>query len=79
MQTKAGSNDPPGSQLADELMSFTHAHEPTNSSSGVVPSNWFYPIINCEGPADVWDHQCQQLIKNLTLKKKIKRKTDESV
>lgn len=44
-----------------ELMSFTHAWEPTNSSSEVVLSNWFYPIMNCEGPADVWDHQCQQL------------------
>lgn len=28
-------------------------------------SNWFYPIMNCEGPAEVWDHKCQQLIKNL--------------
>lgn len=55
-----------------ELMSFTHAWEPTNSSSGVVLSNWFYPIMNCEGPADVWDHQCQQLIKNLALQKRFK-------
>lgn len=55
-----------------ELMSFTHAWEPTNSSSEVVLSNWFYPIMNCEGPADVWDHQCQQLIKNLALQKRFK-------
>ena len=58
-------------QMKLELMNFTHASEPHNSGSGVVLSNWFYPIMNCEGPADVWDHQCQQLIKNLvTVKKK---------
>lgn len=59
-------------QMKPELMSFTHAWEPTNSSSGVVQSNWFYPILNCEGPADVWDHQCQQLIKILTFQGKKK-------
>lgn len=64
-----------GWQTKLELMSFTHAWEPTNSGSGVVLSNWFYPIMNCEGPADVWDHQCQQLIKNLASQKKIQRKT----
>lgn len=40
----------------------------------VVLSNWFYPIMNCEGPADVRDHQRQQLIKNLSVTKNKKQK-----
>lgn len=72
-----------GSLLADEASSWWVSHMLESHKAparGWVLSNWFYPIMNCEGPADVWDHQCQQLIKKLGSKKMIvpkKKKANE--
>lgn len=70
VHAEAERNDPVGKSAGRQSLCWWVAHvlkSQTNSSSGVVLSNWFYPIMNYAGPADVWDHQCQQLIKNVAV------------
>lgn len=68
-----GGGDPLGSLLADEAWAdeFHTCLRATTPAPGWHRLIAFYPIIECEGPADVWDHQCQHLIKTVAVQKMI--------